>query len=259
MQDSRKLRYYTKRGLGARRNWFSNWSITNWLILINVIFFVFVMILFPPVSKIIEGVRVLTLNPFVVNNIALSWNNIAELRVWTFLTSMFMHAPGGFLSIFSFHLLINMFVLFSLGNLSEKIIGKKRFLWFYLISGLIAGAMFVLLAYFFGGSDLGARIFGSPEIAAVGASGAIFAIAGLFMILTPRLRFMIIFFPFFSLPAYIMIPLVLFGTWIVSYYAQFGVGNTAHFGGFLAGVIYGLYLRNKYKRKTQMIANYFSR
>src|SRR3989344_6433555 len=125
---------------------------------------------------------------------------------------MFMHAPGGtIMPLLSFHLLINMFVLFSLGNLSEKIIGRKRYFWFYLLSGLVAGLMFVFFAYFFGQTDLGARVFGSPEDAAVGASGAIFAIAGLFMVLTPKLRFMIIFLPFFSLPAYIMIPLVLFG------------------------------------------------
>jgi len=152
----------------------------------------------------------------------------------------------------------NMFVLFSLGGLCEKIIGRKRYLWFYLVSGIISGLAFVLLAYFFGNTDLGARVFGSPLIPAVGASGAIFAIAGLFMVLTPKLKFMIIFLPFFSLPAYIMIPLVLFVTWIISSGVGVGIGNTAHFGGFLAGVIFGLYLRNKYKRKTKLIANYFS-
>ena len=167
---------------------------------------------------------------------------------------MFMH--GGI-----FHLIINMFVLFSLGNLCEKIIGRKRYLWFYILSGLFAGLVFVFLAYFFGSTNvgsLGERVFGSPLAYAVGASGAIFAIAGLFMVLTPRLKFMIIFLPFFSLPAYIMIPLVLFATWLVSAGVGIGIGNTAHFGGFLAGVIFGLYLRNKYKRKTRMISNYFS-
>ena len=165
---------------------------------------------------------------------------------------MFMH--GGI-----FHLLINMFVLFSLGNLSEKIIGRRRYLAFYLISGLVAGLVFVSLAFVFGNTPLGERIFASPETLAVGASGAIFAIAGLFMILTPKLRFSIIFLPFFSLPAYIMIPLVLFGTWLVSSSVGFGVGNTAHLGGFLVGVVYGLYLKHKYEKKTRMIARYFSR
>ena len=185
--------------------------------------------------------------------IALKPANIFQLKyLGTFLTSMFMH--GGI-----FHLLVNMFVLFSLGGMMEKIIGKKRFLGFYLISGLIAGLLFVFLSYFFGGTALGERIFGSPLISAVGASGAIFAIAGLFMVLTPKLKFMIIFLPFFSLPAYIMIPLVLFGTWLISSSTSLPIGNTAHFGGFLCGVFYGLYLRKKYPRKTKMLSEHFSK
>ena len=103
------------------------------------------------------------------------------------------------------------------------------------------------------GNELGLRIFGSPDLPGVGASGAIFAIAGLFMILLPKLKFTIIFFPFFSLPAYVMIPVVLFATWIVSAGAGFPIGNTAHFGGFLAGVIYGSYLRKKYYRKVMSL------
>ena len=246
MEDARRLRYYTKRRL--KPSFFYNLSVTNWLILINIFFFLFAVVM-------------LLISPGFFNYIALKPSSVMQGKyLWTFLTSMFMHAPGpASFPFLSFHLLINMFVLFSLGNLSEKIIGRKRYLWFYLISGLVAGLMFVLLAYFFGNTALGEKIFGSSEIAAVGASGAIFAIAGLFMILTPRLKFMIIFLPFFSLPAYIMIPLVLFGTWIVSSGVGVGIGNTAHFGGFLAGVVYGLYLRSKYKRKTRMISKYFSR
>lgn len=230
-----------------KKDFFGKFSITKLIIYVNVIFFVLVMILF----KII---------PNIFDYISLSPANIFQGKYfWTFLTSMFMHAPGtGFFTFLSIHLLINMFVLFSLGGMMERIIGKKRFLWFYLISGLIAGLLFVLLANFFGNTGLGAKIFGSPELSAVGASGAIFAIAGLFMVLTPRLKFMIIFLPFFSLPAYIMIPLVLFGTWLVSSSTGFPIGNTAHLGGFLCGIIYGLYLRKKYPKKTQMLSKHFS-
>ena len=232
-------RIYPKR----KKNFFGKFSATKLIIYANVIFFVLVIILF----KII---------PNIFDYISLSPINIFQGKyLWTFFTSMFMHAP----SIITVHLLINMFVLFSLGGMMERIIGKKRFLWFYLISGLIAGLLFVFLSYFFGNTELGAKIFGSPELSAVGASGAIFAIAGLFMVLTPKLKFMIIFLPFFSLPAYIMIPLVLFGTWLVSSSTGFPIGNTAHFGGFLCGVLYGLYLRKKYPKKTQMLSKQFSR
>jgi membrane associated rhomboid family serine protease len=170
------------------------------------------------------------------------------------------YLSGLFLHMFTHILLIhlaNMFVLFSLGGLCERIIGRKRFLWFYLISGLFAGALSVLLSGYLGTSGIGQRIFGSPEVFMMGASGAIFAIAGLYMVLLPRLKFMIVFLPFFSLPAYIMIPLVLFGFWILTIIFNLPIGNVAHFGGFLAGIIYGAYLRNKYKRKVQRLQRMF--
>ncbi len=236
MRDHRRIRFsYPTR----RKSFLQNWSVTNWLILINAVFFIFVLL----VSLYIKN---------FLDYVALKPSNFMQGKyLWTLVTSMFMH--GGF-----FHLFVNMFVLFSLGNLCERIIGRKKYLLFYLASGLFAGLAFVLFAYFFGNTEIRAAIFGSPEIPAVGASGAIFAIAGLFMILTPKLRFMIIFLPFFSLPAYLMIPIVLFVTWIVSSSIGVGIGNTAHLGGFLVGVFYGIYLRNKYRRKTQLIARYFS-
>jgi len=91
----------------------------------------------------------------------------------------------------------------------------------------------------------------------VGASGAIFAIAGLYVILLPKLRFSIIFFPFFSLPAYIMIPAVLFIMWGLSAIFSWPIGNVAHFGGFLAGIVYGYYLKTKYKRKVDRLQRMF--
>ncbi len=228
-------------------SWFSlffgNLSITGWFILINVLFFIAVLLLgFGSVGCSENFCKYIAIQPE---------NFLAKGYIWTLLTSMFMH--GGFA-----HLLINMFVLFSLGGLCEKIIGRKRYIWFYILSGIFAGLLFVLLAKFFGTPGLGEKIFGAPLSYAVGASGAIFAIAGLFVMLTPKLKFYIIFLPFFSLPAYIMVPVVLFATWLVSSSVGLGIGNTAHFGGFLAGIAYGLYLKNKYKRKTKMINELFS-
>jgi len=108
----------------------------------------------------------------------------------------------------------------------------------------------------FGGGEL-AAVFGSPGEYMVGASGAIFAIAGLFVLILPKLKFTIIFLPFFSLPAYIMVPAVLIITWIVSIAAGWNIGNVAHFGGFIAGVLYGYYLRLRYRRKIEMLERYF--
>jgi len=223
-----------------RRNFFANLSITNWIILINVVFF---FLSFPLIIANSDNIKYVALQPAGI---------LQGKYLWTLITHMFMH--GSF-----FHLLINMFVLFSLGNFCERIIGKKRFIWFYLISGLISALFFIVLAGLFGGSELGFRLFGSPDIFAVGASGVIFAIAGLFVILTPKIRFAIIFFPFFSLPGYIMIPAVLLLMWILSFLfpASFPFGNSAHFGGFIAGLVYALYLKNKYPKKTQMLGRMF--
>jgi len=240
---NKSLSYYTKRNI--RKNSFEDFfvklSITNWLIIINVAFFFI-------------ATTILIINRDYISYIALKPSDILQGKyLWTLITSMFMHAPGIGIPYLSFHLIINMFVLFSLGNFCEKIIGRKRFLWFYLISGIAAGVITIILAYFFGNVDLGIKIIGDPSMPGVGASGAIFAIAGLFVLLTPKLKFMIIFLPFFSLPAYIMIPLVLFATWLVSAGTGLPIGNTAHFGGFIAGIIYGIYLRKKYYKKIMIL------
>ena len=227
------MRRYNK----IRGNWFSNLSIVGWFILVTIIFSLlsFIVFIFP------EGINYLALKP----------TNIMQGKYFcTILTHMFVH--GGI-----FHLFINMFVLFSLGSLSEKIIGRKRFFWFYILSGIFAAILSVLLPALYGSTPWGARIFGSPDVYMVGASGAIFAIAGLFVMLLPKLRFMIIFLPFFSLPAYVMVPLVLFATWLATIAGNFPIGNVAHFGGFIAGLAYGLYLKIKYKKKVITLQRMF--
>jgi uncharacterized protein len=221
-------------------NFFSNLSLTSLLIWINVIFFIVVLV---------AGI----FYPEIVNLVALLPVSILQGKtLWALITHMFMHA--GF-----FHLFINMFVLFSLGGLMEKIIGRKRFFWFYIISGLFAGILSVLLSGLFGNIDgsLGQRIFGNPGMMMVGASGAIFAIAGLFVVLLPRLKFSIIFLPFFSLPGFIMIPLALVVMWVATVGAGLPIGNVAHFGGFLMGLIYGLYLKKKFSKKVTSLRKMF--
>jgi membrane associated rhomboid family serine protease len=234
------MRQYIIRGRRPPRSFLSgirDWSIVGKIILVTVVISVVAYILmmaFP------SSVEYLALKPL---------NILSGKALWTLVLHIFVH--GGF-----FHLFINMFVLFSLGSLCEKIIGKKRFIWFYLISGIFAGLLSVVLAGFYGYGFL-EKVFGSPDVYMVGASGAIFAIAGLFVVLLPRLKFVIIFLPFFSLPAYVMVPLVLFLTWIATIAAGLPIGNVAHFGGFLAGLAYGYYLKRKYWRKIKMIRRAF--
>ncbi len=208
-----------------------------WIIVLNIIVFVIEFIF-------------LAANPDFIKYFAISATNfMAGKYLWTLIVHMFSH--GGFL-----HLFVNMLALFSLGGLCEKIIGRKRFIGFYLIAGIFAGILSVLLAGFFG-FGFWEKVFGSPGVYMLGASGAIFGIAGLFVVLLPKMRFSIIFIPFFSLPGYIMIPAILFVMWAASVAAGLPLGNVAHFGGFLMGLIYGAYLRVKFRKKVEMLQRYF--
>jgi membrane associated rhomboid family serine protease len=149
---------------------------------------------------------------------------------------MFIHANP-------FHLFANMFSLLFLGNFLERIIGKKRFAFIYFVSGIVAALFFVFFALL---------IRSEFNVYAVGASGAIFGIIGVIVILTPKLRVFVFPIPF-PIPMFIAALIALFGLWIISIFAGLPIGNTAHLGGFVSGVIYGIYLRIKYKRKVRLL------
>jgi hypothetical protein len=198
------------------------------IIAINIVFF------------LIATIAIL-INPNFINYIALNPSNILHGKyLWTIITSMFMH--GGV-----FHLFANMMSLFFLGGLLERIIGRKRFLWIYMISGIVASLFFVGIAYIFN-SDL--------NISAVGASGAIFGVAGMLAVLTPKMKVYILFIPI-ALPMWLGVILILVVLWIISAAFSLPIGNLAHLGGLLTGLAYSIYLRLKYPRRARMISNYF--
>lgn len=209
----------------------NKFSYTSILIGVNVTFFALflIMLLFMDENKLISLIALMPATVLVGKN------------VWTFFTSMFMHAGFG-------HLFVNMVSLMFIGNFVEKLIGKKRFIWLYFIGGLFAGLFFVLIALALG-SDL--------NVYAVGASGAIFALGGLLAVLTPRLPVLVFF--ILPMPMWAAMGFLMFGLWAISLGLGLPIGNVAHFGGLIIGLGYGFYLRKKYPRKTQMISKYFSR
>ena len=212
-----------------RKSIFGSLSVNATLILTNVVLFILFLILISTESLTIDFIALQPANIF------------AGQYVWTFLTSMFMH--GNF-----FHLFVNMLSLFFIGSLIEKILGQKRYLLFYLISGLIAGLFFVLLSLI-SPSDFNAY--------AVGASGALFGLVGLLVLLTPNLSVYVMFIPIPIKMKYAA-PGLLIVLWIISATTSLGIGNTAHLGGLIAGLAYGLYLRTKYPNKIRAIQRHFS-
>ena len=199
-------------------------SITLILIIINTAVFLFTL----PLLYINQDyIKYLALQPAAF---------LQGEYVWAIITNMFMHAGV-------WHLAMNMLSLVFLGGFLEKIIGKKRFLLFYLAAGIFAGLFFVLTSYLFN-TDMNAM--------AVGASGAIFGVAGLIAVLTPKLPVYIMFIPI-ATPMWLAVIIILGILWLISATAGLPIGNTAHLGGLIAGLIYGFYLRTKHKRKIRLL------
>ena len=148
----------------------------------------------------------------------------------TSLTSMFMHGSWS-------HLLGNMLFLWIFGNNVEDALGRLRFLGFYLVGGLAATATqtFVTLAY---ASNAEAQI---PN---VGASGAVSAVLGAYLVLLPRAKVLtIIVFVLREVPAVLFL-LVWFGFQLLDGSNALvhpeqggGVAFFAHIGGFVFGAL----------------------
>ncbi len=140
-------------------------------------------------------------------------------RPWTLITSIFLH---GSLE----HLMYNLFALALFGIILENVIGTRKFLVLFFISGLIAS---IISSFFYN--------------SALGASGAIYGILGALVVLRPTMQIWAYYIP---MPMYIA-GLVYF---VVNFFgAYFGIGNTgyiAHLSGLVIGLMFGFILRKKF-------------
>ncbi len=148
--------------------------------------------------------------------------------VWTWVISVFSHSPGGL-----FHIAGNSIALFFFGPLVERYVGSKRFLGFFLVSGILAGLGHVLFSIVLG-----------DTVAVLGASGAVFAILGVVTVLRPNLEVLL----FFVIP--MKIKYLTYGIAAISIVfvlqpsiaASAGLGGIAHLAhliGFVIGLAYG--------------------
>lgn len=169
----------------------------------------------------------------------------AKPMFWAWITSMFLH--GGF-----WHLIGNMIYLFLFGACVEDIMGRAKFLAFYLGGGLMANIIQVMFT-----TELG------KDIPIVGASGAISACIGAFLMVLPKtginFRYLIfwIYTGDFWLKSWIVISI-----WFLMDFLGFiidllnpseegGVAFGAHVGGTIAGALAMMLLR---KGKTNVAA-----
>jgi membrane associated rhomboid family serine protease len=143
-----------------------------------------------------------------------------------FLTSLFLH--GGIL-----HLVGNMWFLYIFGDNVEGRLGHLRYLVFYLLCGLAAGASHLALNW-------------HSNVPTIGASGAIAGVMGAYLILYPRAKILTLlpiffFFTFVNVPAFIFL-----GIWFLFQFLiaagtagqPGGIAWGAHVGGFLFGIVF---------------------
>ena len=146
-------------------------------------------------------------------------------------TGIFLHASW-------VHVLGNMLFLWIFGNNVEDVMGRVRFLVFYLAAGFAAALAQAWVTLHYSGVD-------AASVPTVGASGAIAGVLGAYFVLLPHARVVTLLFGFLPIPISAMFFLgfwFLFQLWqggfsLTEPDASGGVAFAAHVGGFLFGVV----------------------
>jgi len=140
------------------------------------------------------------------------------------LTSIFIHESP-------LHVLLNMYSLFLVGPALESMLGRVRYLALFLVAG-------------FSGS-VGVLLIGSPQVAVLGASGAIFGLFGAYFLIARRLG---------GNATQFLVVIVL--NLVIGFIPGFGIAWQAHVGGLITGLaIAFVYLetRSQARRPAQIL------
>jgi membrane associated rhomboid family serine protease len=168
-------------------------------------------------------------NPILPNSEQLMNPNF---KPWQVLTYMFMHGSMG-------HLFSNMFGLFIFGSTLETFMGSKKFVIYYIITGVGAAVLNSMLntyemSQLLADSEPYWRQAMTPM---VGASGAIFGILVAFGVLFPNVELMLLFFPVPIKAKYFVILYGLYELYAGTAGLQEGVAHFAHIGGLITGLV----------------------
>ncbi|MBM3726664.1 MAG: rhomboid family intramembrane serine protease [Acidobacteria bacterium] len=186
--------------------------VTIWLIVLNVVVFLYQN----------------SLEPHSLNEFIRYWGVVPDpeyFRPLTLITSMFLH--GGWM-----HLIGNMWFLWIFGDNVEDILDRSQYVGFYILGGVAAAL--VHMAFNWG-----------ENIPVVGASGALAAVMGAYLLKFPHARIvtlvtLVIIMTTMEIPAWVML-LFWFGLQFLNGVGSLGahgggVAWFAHIGGFLAGM-----------------------
>ena len=205
-------------------------GLVNWaLIIINVLVFVFMITLDQEAQR-----------AFINQYGVIPAEILQGQDLYALLTSMFLH--GGWL-----HLIGNMLYLWVFGDNIEAVIGHIGYLIFYLLGGLAASAAHIALN-------------AGSSVPSVGASGAVAAILGAYIVMFPESKVKALVLSGAYMRVTRVSALLFIGFWIVlQFFYGFaslgvetaqtgGVAYFAHIGGFLLGLIGGFVFRRSNAR-----------
>ena len=189
--------------------------------------------------------RYFALNPLVgIDPAGQSFN----FQIWQVVTYQFMH--GGFS-----HIFFNMFMLWMFGNEIENIMGSKKFLLFYLLSGVGAALLQLIVG----------PMLSSHLAFTIGASGAVYGVMIAFALFFPE-RQIYVYFLFPVRAKYLIAFLVLIEFMSVGDMSL--VAHLAHIGGALTGFAFVMLdkknnfnidgLFNKVKSKSSSFGSFTS-
>ncbi len=201
--------------------------VTYFLIALNVLVFVYEVMIgqMQRSAQFAQFIYTFGAIPNEIVGVLLRPTEWFPLPFGTLLTSMFIHGSV-------WHLGGNMLFLYIFGDNIEDELGHVRFLLFYILSGLAASLVHIVLGF-------------SSQIPMVGASGAISGVMGAYILLFPGARILTLVFFFFitliEIPAYWFLA-IWFLFQFVGGMGRLGAGDVggvafwAHVGGFLAGL-----------------------
>ena len=174
-------------------------------------------------------------NPDVIlEYLAFSGNNLLKGRVWTLITSLFLHAD-------LLHLVGNMLFLYVFGNTIEEDLGATKTLGAFFVGGVL--------------SFLLSLLFYDAATPLIGASAAIFTLSAIVMLIKPLKFSILLFMP----QGLVAILYFVYNAVAVYYGAEGNVAYVAHIIGFTIGFPFGLawsknWLKNLIISITMLIA-----
>jgi membrane associated rhomboid family serine protease len=215
------------------------------LILINVIIWI--------ASRVLPS----TVGIDLIELLGLHFPGAAHFNPIQFVSYLFLHDTRDFM-----HLFFNMFAVFMFGRMLEGLWGSKRFLFFYLVTGIGAGLVqeltwaWSLRDLLFSDAtmvDTGDGIFPRSSVldmlVTIGASGSVFGILLAFGMIFPNAPLYIMFIPIPVKAKYVVIAYGLIEVFAgIANFSGDNVAHFAHLGGMLFGLILILYWRKRYPR-----------